>query len=152
MSAPSRPKPMPRKPALGGASANLDRGLARQRLLMAAVALPVEAQLRRAIAPVQATAAGVHTGRVLRTAVTVATTPEAAPRRAIALARPTAVAVDTGQVLRTAAGVPIPAVGARITVAAAVAAVITVVEAEALFAPAAAAGVAVPAGAIANSL
>ena len=172
MSAPSRPKPIARKPAVGGASANLDRGVARQRPLMAAVALPVEAPLRRAIAPV-----GVHTGRVLCTAVTVATTAEAAPRRAIAPARPTAVAADTGRDLHpqgvgaaTAEAAPRRAIApARPTAAAvdtgrvlrtvagvliqAVAAVITVEEAEALFAPAAAAASrAAVADAIANSL
>src|SRR5713226_1926191 len=99
-SAPSRPKPMARRPAVGGASANLDRGLARQRHPMAAVALTVEAPLRRAIAPVQPTAVGVDTDRVRRTAVTVAATAEAAPRRAIGPVRPTEEVVDTDRVLR----------------------------------------------------
>ena len=55
--------------------------------------------------------------------------------------------MDIGRVLRTAAGVLIPAVSARITVAA-VAAVIAVVEAEALFAQAAAATMAAAGAAV----
>ena len=105
--APTRPKPMAHRPA-GGASANLDPGLARQRLPMAAVALTVEAPLRRAIARARPTAA--DTGRVLRTKVAMAATPEAARRRAIARARPTA--VDTGRVLRTAVAIAATAEGA----------------------------------------
>ena len=104
--APTRPKPMAHRPA-GGASANLDPGLARQRLPMAAVALTVEAPLRRAIARARPTAA--DTGRVLRTTVAMAATPEAARRRAIARARPTA---DTGRVLRTAVAMAATAEGA----------------------------------------
>jgi len=106
--APTRSKPMAHRPAAGGASANLDRGLARQRLPMAAVALTVEAPLRRAIARARPTA--VDTGRVLRTTVAMAATPEAARRRAIARARPTA--VDTGRVLRTAVAMAATAEGA----------------------------------------
>lgn len=125
--APSRPKPMAHRPAVGSASANLDRGLATQRLPMAAVALTVEAPLRRAIARVQPTA--VDTGRVLRTAVAMAATAEGAPRRAIAPAPATAVALDTDQALRMAGEVPIAVAVARIMAAVVAASMVVVAEA-----------------------
>src|SRR5260370_28613818 len=83
-STPSRRKPIAHRLAVGGASANLDRGPATQRLPMAAVVLTVEPPLRRTIARVQPTEVGVHTGRVLRTAVAMAATAEAQHRPAIA--------------------------------------------------------------------
>src|SRR5260370_18342975 len=83
--APTRPRPMAHRPAAGGASANLDRGLARQRLPMAAVPLTVEAPLRRAIARARPTA--LDTRRVLRTTVAIAPTPAAARRPAFASPR-----------------------------------------------------------------
>ena len=116
--APTRPKPMAHRPAVGGALANLDRGLARQHLPMAAVALTLEASLRRAIARAHT---AVDTGRVLRTAVVMAATAQGAPCRAIARAPATAVAVDTDQALRMAAEVPlaVAVAAARITAVAA---------------------------------
>src|SRR6266851_955152 len=113
--APTRPKPMTHRPAVGGASANLDRGPASQGLPMAAVALTVEAPLRRAIARPRPTAVEVHTGRVLRTAVAMAATAEGASCRAIA----PATAVDTDQALRMVAEVLLAVAAARITAVAA---------------------------------
>src|SRR5260370_3344823 len=112
-STPSRRKPIAHRLAVGGASANVDRGPATQRVPMAAVVLAVEPPLRRTIARVQPTEVGVHTGRVLRTAVAMAATAEAEQRRAIAPVRSTAVAVDTGRVLRTAVAMAATAEGAQ---------------------------------------
>lgn len=134
-SAPSHPKPVAHRPAVGGASANLRRGLTRQRLPMAAVALTVETSIRRAIARVQPTAVGVHTGRVLRTVVDMAATAEAAPCRAIAPVRPTA--VDTGRVLRPAVDMAATAEAAPCRAIAPAPATVEVVDTDRVLRPAA---------------
>ena len=101
-SALSRPKPTARRAAVGSALAKLDRGLAKQRPPIAAMAIMVEARPRRVIAAVRRTGVGVQTGRVLRTAVTIVATAETAPRRVIDPVRPTAAGVHTARVPPTA--------------------------------------------------
>ena len=101
-SALSRPKPTARRAAVGSALANLNRGLDKRRLPIAAMEITVEARPRRVIAPVRRTGVGVQTGRILRTAVTVVATAVTAPRRVIDPVRPTAAGVHTARVPPTA--------------------------------------------------